>query len=238
MLKKIILFFLIISLAAAFASCREEESVEVEEKKDCWAGQYVMIDEETQEFKILTVAPETETLDDVVLKFKSVRSDDEFTALLKTSSKKYGVCNAGDRSLKFNLKSSSTVIAVDDMWTNHETKRNENWSGKYVLLDEGEVFEKFGDKAWNGEYICEESGLSAGIYAIKESLVLLTYTDSLNGEKVNLKCNINPDDNREAVYEDESRRLTLSLKRSNRTIDITDAAADKEAPVISGRYTR
>lgn len=239
MLKRLISLIMIISLAAVFASCKEEEAV-TEEEKECWAGQYVMVNEETEEFKILTVAAETETENDVVLTFKSVRSDDEFKGVLKTQSKKYAVCNAGDRCLKFNLKSTATVITVDDIWTSPETTRNENWTGKYVLIDDYTRPADFGDSSWNGEYTCAESGLDMSVYAIKEGVVLLTYTvPGLEpAEKINLKCHIDSENKREAVYTDESRNVLIKLVRSNKTIEITDTQPDGAVAVISGRYTR
>ena len=239
MQKKIVSLFMIILMMVSFTSCKKNDKDLLEEKKECWAGQYIMINEETEEFKILTVAPETETEDEVVLSFKSVRDgNDEFTGLLKTKSKKYAVCNAGDRCLKFNLKSNATVIAVDDIWTNPEVLRNENWSGKYVLLEEGMEIEAFGDSSWNGRYTCKDTGLTVEAYAIKEGLVLLTYKDDLSGEKLNFKCYVSSQSNREALYEDEEgRSIHLKLMRSNKTIVITDTKTDETIPLISGRYT-
>ena len=236
MQKKIVSLFMIALILLSFTSCKDDDIDIVEEKKECWAGQYVMVNEETEEFKIITVAPETETEDDVVLTFKSVRDDDEFTGLLKTKSKKYAVCNAGDRCLKFNLKSNATVITVDDIWTNHETERNENWSGKYILLEDTAVPESFGDSSWNGRYTCKDNGLTIDAYAIKEGLVLLTYKDLVSGEKLNFKCYVTEESKREALYEDESRSISIKLMRSNKSIVITDTPADETLPAISGRY--
>ena len=237
MQKKIVSLFIIIMMMLSFNSCKNNDNDMLEEKKECWAGTYVMLNEETEEFKILTVEAETETEDDVVLSFESVRDDDDFKALLKTKSKKYAVCNAGDRCLKFNLKSNATVITVDDIWTNPDVLRNENWSGKYVLLEEGMEIEDFGDSSWNGRYTCKDNGLTVETYAIKEGLVLLTYKDMTSGEKLNFKCYVSAKSKREALYEDEEgRSIHLKLVRSNKTIVITDTLSDETIPPISGRY--
>lgn len=238
MLKKTSLLFAAVCFAIFFSSCGAEEEVS-EEEKDNWAGRYVMVNEDTEEFKVLNVVSETET--EVVMSFESVRSSNEFTGTFKSSSGKYAVCNAGDRCLKFNLKSGNTVIAVDDIWINSDKKRNENWSGKYVMLEDGEEPEKYGDKSWNGEYASDENGLDMSVYAIKENTVLLTYTDaeSPENEKVNLKCTVSDENPKEAVYEDGGRKVTVTLKKSNAAIEIEDLSEDDESGNgIGGKYIK
>lgn len=233
MLKKLLTLFIIISMISTFSGCSKNASNNSEEEVPPWVGTYVMVNDETQEFKILTV--NTATIDDVVYEFESVRAKDEFTGILKTKSKKYAVCNAGDRCLKFDLKSSATFIAVDDIWTSNEN-RNENWSGKYKKLDETEKPESFGDEFWNGKYTCEENSLSVEVYAIKTDVVLLSYIDPESGEKINLQCNISDNDTKNAKYEDEFLTIELEVVKNNRTIVITETQASEEESLISGRY--
>lgn len=129
MLKKIISAAMVLFTALALCACKDDEpAAQIEEK--IWVGTYVYTNDETGEFKVLSVTDEDET--GVSMTFESVRSSDEFTAPFKSSSGKYAVLNAGDRCLKFSLQSSNTVVRVDDMWTS-DTRRNENWCGKYVM---------------------------------------------------------------------------------------------------------
>jgi len=233
MLKKLVTLFIIISIIATCCGCGKNSSNAQGEEVPPWVGTYVMVNDETGEFKVLTV--NTATVDDVVYEFKSVRAEDEFTGILKTKSKKYAVCNAGDRCLKFDLKSSSTVIAVDDIWTSKED-RNENWSGKYEKLEENEKPKSFGDVFWNGKYTCEKNSLSVEVYAIKTDMVLLSYTDPENDEKINLQCNISDKNEKNAKYEDEFRTIELEVAKNNKTIIITETLADEEESEMSGRY--
>lgn len=232
MFKKFIALIIIISIVSAFCACSKSASNVLEEVPP-WIGTYVMENEETEEFKILTV--NTATADDVVYEFKSVRSKDEFTGVLKTKSKKYAVCNAGDRCLKFDLKSSSTYIAVDDIWTS-ENVRNENWSGKYRRLEEGEELNEFGDSSWNGKYTCPDNNLTIEVYGIKEDLVLLSYQDPETGETLDFKCKISSESKRVAEYQDGLRTMKLELMRSNKSVVITETMIVDTLPNISGRY--
>ena len=236
MLKRICSAFLLAGIIVIFAGCGEsEETVEIEEKP--WLGQYVMTDELTGEFKIVTVTEETDK--NVVLSFKSVRSEDEFVAVFKSSSGKYAVCNAGDRCVKFNLKSHNTSISVDDIWINKDVKRNENWTGKYEKPQEEEVVPDFGDSSWNGRYANEETGLEISVYAIKEDSVLLTYRDESSEEAVNsnLVLLINDEQNK-CEYSLEGREVTLTLIKANKELEISDTSEDKNesGTNISGKY--
>lgn len=240
-MKKIISVFLITLLSLSFVSCSKKEEVPEEEVKDTWAGQYIMVDEETSEFKVLTVKKEDETEDVVYISLRSVRDEDTFKTLLKTESKKYAVSNPGDRCLKFNLKSTATVVAVDDIWTNKEKKRKENWSGTYKLIDDSTQPANYGDPSWNGEYVSLENGINMSVYAIREGVVLLSYnTLDLGGNTVknHIKCEISGPSRREAIYTDETgRSVKVKLVKKNKTVDIIDEN-NATGPVISGRYER
>lgn len=235
MLKKVFLIICAVTFSAALCGCAQEEEI-IEENEKLWMGQYVMTDEDTGEFKILTVTRESDA--DVSLTLESVRSSDEFTAPFRSSSGKYAVLNAGDRCLKFNLKSGNTVITVDDMWTNSEAVRNENWSGRYVMLEEGEAPEDFGDTSWNGEYVCSETGLEMSIYCIKKDTVLLTYKEPESDEKsiVKVVCSVEQESGREAVFADEFREIKAEIVAAGREINISDMSEPSENINISGRY--
>lgn len=219
MQKKIGVFAIVVIMAFFAVSCGQDEQVQTD---DNWLGKYVMLNEETEEIKILTVDSETE--EGVTLRFESVRSKDEFSGTFKSSSGKYAVCNTGERCLKFSLKSSDTVISVDDIWTDSEHSRNENWSGKYVVLEEGEIVGSFGNSDWNGRYVNGDTGIELGIYGIRPNLVLVTYTvpDSESGEKVNIKCRSTDDEPYVAKSYETERRVELKLHKKAAVIDISD----------------
>ena len=235
MLKKLYILIRIIFTLSVFGGCSDDSANNAEEIPP-WIGQYVMINEETEEFKVLTIEEASE--EEVVFSFESARGKDEFTGILKTKSKKYAVCNAGDRCLKFDLKSSSTVVAVDDIWTNTEAVRNENWTGKYRRLEEFEEIEEFGDSSWNGRYTCAENEITIEVCGIKEGLVLLSYREPKSGEKLEYKCSITNDSERKAVCWGDNRKLEIKLVRSNKTIVIEDKFVDETLTELSGRYTR
>lgn len=233
MLKKIISAAMVLFTALALCACKDDKpAAQIEEK--IWVGTYVYTNDETGEFKVLSVTDEDET--GVSMTFESVRSSDEFTAPFKSSSGKYAVLNAGDRCLKFSLQSSNTVVRVDDMWTS-DTRRNENWSGKYVMLKEGETVDKFGDKNWNGEYVCADTGVEIGVWAVREGVVLITYKDPADEKDptVNIRCFRSESNKDEAISIISGRTVKATLKKANSKIEITDDAADGSLN-ISGVY--
>ncbi len=231
MQKKLIAVLSALVLAFTCAACSDDKQP-TEEIQEPWKGVYYMINEETAEFKVLTVTSQDEN--GVSMQFESVRSSDEFTAPFKSTSGKYAVLNAGDRCLKFSLKSPNSSIRVDDMWTNEETKRNENWSGKYEVLEDMPEL-SFGDKKWNGEYVQEQSGLEISVYSVRENIVLVTYKDPAVDEGVvNIRCNLSYNNEKEAVFTDFMRTVKIALVKSNYEIEISDDGT--EGINISGKY--
>lgn len=220
MLKKLGAFVLAISISVSFSGCKSEAET-VEANQQPWIGSYMQLDEETGEIKTATVVSENETT--VTVSFKSVRSQDEFSAEFKSQSSRYAVYNSDSRCIKFNLKSGNSVIAVDDIWINKDAKRNENWTGKYELIEDNETAFEYGDKKWNGEYTNPDTGINVSVYAITDTTVLLSYvTDGKNGkEKINIVCDIDGDSN--CSYDKKGRTINVFLKKQNKEIEITDS---------------
>lgn len=222
-----------------FTACKKDAD-ENETAEQIWLGDYMFVDEETGEIKTATVVSEDES--SVLIKFQSVRSNDEFCPEFKSSSGKYAIYNSEDRCIKFNLKSGNTVIAVDDIRINKDVKRNENWSGKYKLAEEEMPSVKYGDDKWNGEYKNSENDFEISVYAITESTILINYIyDSEKGkEKANVVCNLQDDTN--CGYYDDNREISVSLKKGDKEIEITDLYKNKQEEEksinLSGTYTK
>lgn len=189
-----------------------------------WDGTFRWLDEETEEFKVVEVASKDE--ENISFKFKSVRTSAQFDAPLKSDSRRYAVVNLGSKTVKITLSADTQTITVDDMWTDADLSRDENWTGKYQRLLEGETVAPFGDTSWNGEYYCEANGQSISVYGIKEGFVLLSYEGELDGEKTvfNFRC-LEPEA-KKAVFTEGERLIILELISKNKKIKVTDLYMD------------
>ena len=235
MIKKIIALIIIVLTVTGLTSCFKKR-VEVMTTHR-WDGVYVWTDKETEEFKILDVKGVDEK--NICYTLQSSRTTEEFTAPIKSESGRYVVSNLGSKSVKITLSTDAEIVTIDDMWTDKEKKRNENWTGKYYRLGYGEKPESFGNPSWNGEYVCEETGLEISVYGIKEGVVLCSYKTYEEGEEVikNLRC-LEPDSTK-AVFTEDQRLVILELMRKNSKIKVTDLYMDdSENKGISGVYKR
>lgn len=236
MIKKILSLIIILCTLPALVSCSragDDEAVAT----DRWNGIYVWTDEETEEFKVLDV----EGLDDKNIRFtlESVRSTVEFEAPIKSDSGRYVVTNLGQRSVKITLSTDGNTVTIDDMWTDAESSRQENWTGKYQWIGHDETPESFGNPAWNGEYVCKDTGLKISVYGIKEGFVLFSYKVMEEDEEVvyNLRC-LEPEPTK-AVFTQDERLVILDIIKNNGKIKVTDLYMnDSENKGISGVYEK
>ncbi len=235
MTRKAFFLILIVFCSLLLSSCLNKE-VEIMATHR-WNGVYVWQDKETEEFKVLDV----EGIDDknICYTLQSARGTEEFEAPIKSESGRYVVKNLGPKSVKITLSTDAEIVTIDDMWTDKNTRRMENWTGKYYRLPYGETPQNFGNSLWNGEYVCEETGLEISVYGIKEGYVLCTYKTIEDGEEVvkNLKC-LEPDSTK-AVFTEGERLVILELIRENSRIKVTDLYMnDSENKGISGVYKK
>ena len=237
MFKKIILFTIILCTIFTFTSCKDDDK-----KKaliENWNGQYVWQDEETEEFKIVTI--ETIGEKKVSVKCESVRENVSFEGEAKSETGRYIAVNLGNKSLKVTLSPNYSYIEMDDMWTDEDLEnRMENWSGRYIKLTEEDEVPKFGNTSWNGKYICEENGQIVSVYGIKERYVLFTY-DGIDedGEMVENRLECLESDVTRAVYTKDERLVMIDIIRANEKIEITDMYMDDmENTGISGIYKK
>ena len=237
MLRKITLFTMIVCAVFVFSACKGDETKTA--LIENWNGQYVWQDEETEEFKVVTIEVAGEKK--VSIKCESVRESITFEGEAKSETGRYIAVNLGDKSIKVTLSPSYSFVEMDDMWTGDNSEdRIENWSGRYTKLTEEDEIPKFGNPDWNGKYICEENGQIVSVYGIKERYVLFTY-DGLDedGEMVenNLEC-LESDVTR-AVYTKDERLVMIDIIRANERIEITDMYMDDmENTGISGIYKK
>lgn len=237
MFKKIILFTIILCTIFAFTSCKDDD------KKTAlienWNGQYVWQDEETEEFKIVTI--ETIGEKKVSVKCESAKESVSFEGEAKSETGRYIAVNLGNKSLKVTLSSSYSYIEMDDMWTDEDLEsRIENWSGRYTKLTEEDEVPKFGNPSWNGKYICEENGQIVSVYGIKEGYVLFTYNGSDEDGEINEnRLKFLESDATRAVYTKDERLVMVDLIRANEKIEITDMYMDDRENIgMSGIYKK
>lgn len=236
MMKRKALFFIFILFCSVFLSSCFNGDVETVATHR-WDGVYVWQNEETEEFKVLDALG----IDDKNIRYtlESSRGTEEFEAPIKSESGRYVVKNLGPRSVKITLSTDKDVITIDDMWTDKETPRTENWTGKYYKLGYGEKPPKFGNSLWNGEYVCAETGLEITVYGVKEGYVLCSYKTTEDDEEIvkNLRC-LEPDSTK-AVFTEGERLVILELIRKNSRIKVTDLYMnDSENKGISGVYRK
>ena len=236
MIKKLLVYIVILCMMFSFAACKNGND-DASVTANRWDGTYKWLNEETGEFKLVeVVAPDEEK---VSFKFKSARMDTEFSAPLKSDSGRYAVVNLGPKTVKITLSSDGEVVTVDDMWTNPDESRDENWTGKYQRLLYGEEVPEFGNTAWNGEYVCNENGMTVSVYGIEEGFALLSYEVEEFGEKVtyNFRC-LEPEA-KKAVFTEGNRLIILELITKNKKIKITDLYMDDTANMgIRGIYVK
>lgn len=247
MIKKLFALMLICIVPFALLSCSNDETGETV-STDAWQGIYMWADEETEEFKVI----EAVQVDDTTVGFvmESSRITAEFEAQTKSSSGRYLVTNLGQKTVKITLSSDKETITVDDMWTDDIELRDENWTGKYRRVLEGEVIPSFGDKNWNGKYKNEETNLEVSVYGIKDGIALFSYEaveadmeedmeedeDEALEVKHNFKC-LEPEAGK-AVYT-EGERLIILERTSHGDIKVTDLYMnDSENKGISGIYKK
>ncbi len=235
MTRKSVILMLIVFCSVFLSSCFKKE-VEIMATHR-WNGVYVWTDDETEEFKVLDV----EGIDDENIRYtlQSSRGTEEFEAPIKSESGRYVVKNLGPKSVKITLSTDAEIVTIDDMWTDKNSRRMENWTGKYYRLPYGETPPAFGNSLWNGEYVCADTGLEISVYGIKEGYVLCAYKTFEEGEEVikNLKC-LEPDSTK-AVFTEGERLVILELIRKNSRIKVTDLYMnDSENKGISGVYKK
>ena len=235
MIKKLIALMLICLMSFAFFACSDEETGETV-STDAWVGVFMWTDEETEEFKLI----EAVAVDDTTVSFvmESSRITAEFEAQAKSSSGRYLVTNLGQKTIKITLSSDKETITVDDMWTDDIKLRDENWTGKYKRVQEGEIIPAFGDKNWNGVYKSEETNHEVSVYGIKEGSVLFCYKAQEDGNEVkySLKC-LEPESGKAVYTEDE--RLIILERISEGKLKVTDLYMnDSENKGISGVYKK
>lgn len=236
MLKKLLVYILILCMMFSFAACKNDKDDD-NATTNRWDGTYKWLNEETGEFKLVEVVASDE--ENVSFKFKSSRTDAEFSAPLKSDSGRYAVVNLGPKTVKITLSSDGEVVTVDDMWTNANEERDENWTGKYQRLLYGEEVPRFGNTAWNGVYVCNENGMTVSVYGIEEGFALLSYEGEEFGEKVtyNFRC-LEPEA-KKAVFTEGNRLIILELIAKNKKIKITDLYMDDtENMGIRGMYVK
>ena len=235
MIKKISMLFLICLMAFVFMSCSSDDTGETVNTTR-WDGTFMWLNEETEEFKIIEAKAVDETTVGFVL--ESSRITDEFEAGTKSKSGRYLVTNLGSKTVKITLSSDGDTITVDDMWTDDINLRDENWTGKYRRVLEGETIPEFGDKSWNGKYINNATGLEVSVYGIKDGFALFSYKAEVEGEEViySLRC-LEPEAGK-AVYT-EGERLIILERMTRGRIKVTDLYMnDSENKGISGVYKK
>lgn len=229
----LICFVLIMTLV----SCNsKEENQQI--LTDKWNGDYVWENSRTEEFKILRIQSIDEKKVNVTC--ESARDTEIYEASIKSQQGRYIAVNLGSRSVKLVLSPQYQYVLIDDMWTGENPEsRDENWSGKYRRLEEGEELPPFGNPDWNGKYICEETGTTVSVYGIKERYVLFSYITEEDGEKVENSLTCLESDPTRAVYTKDERLVMLDILKANEKIQITDMYMnDRENTGISGVYKK
>lgn len=249
MIKKFLAITMVLSLCMGIASCSDDDSDE-SINTDRWNGTYMWLNEETEEFKLVEAIGVDE--DSVSFALESSRISEEFEAHIKSKSGRYLVENLGQKTVKITLAANGEFIVIDDMWTDDIALRTENWTGKYYKVTEDTEIPEFGDKAWNGVYVLEETGLEVSVYGIKEGHALFSYTacetfseedkddnkDMEECEEIvyNFRC-LEPEPGK-AVYT-EGERLIILERLSRGKLKVTDLYMnDSENKGISGVYTK
>ncbi len=234
-LKRILSVFLVLASLVVLGSCSsggDEGTVNTER----WTGKYMWLNEETEEFKLLDAVGIDEQTVSFIL--ESSRISEEFQARTKSASGRYLVENLGSKTVKVTLSSDGDMIVVDDMWTDDISLRQENWTGKYYRIQEGDEVPKFGDKAWNGKYICDALGQEVSVYGIREGYALFTYNGQEDGEEVIYSLRCLEAEKGKAVFT-EGQRLIILERMTRGRLKVTDLYMnDSENKGISGIYTK
>ncbi len=256
MFKKALSLVLILSMMIILVSCSgDDEDIFA---TDQWNGTYVWSDEETEEFKVVEIKGIDE--ESISFSLRSARTTESFEADAKSDSGRYVVTNLGPKTVKITLSSNGEIVNIDDMWTDDISLRTENWTGKYQRILSGTVPDKFGNSAWNGKYVNEETGLEISATGIKEGLVLVTYKAAPDAQKLAELMELEESDDSEdisqtdivdynfkcleaekakAVYTKDERLIIFELTSKNSKIKVTDIYMnDTENKGISGVYKR
>ena len=234
MIKRIACVFLCLCAAVSFCACSKDDKETI--STDKWNGTYMWVDEETEEFKVV----EAIGIDEETVSFclESSRITEEFEAHIKSASGRYLAENLGARTVKVTLSADLDTVAIDDMWTDDASTREENWSGKYKKVALGEQIPAFGDKLWNGIYTCEETGLTVSLYGIKEGFALFSYTKAEGEEELTYTYRLLEPEKGKAVYT-EGERLIMVERISKSRIKVIDLyMQDSENKGISGIYKK
>jgi hypothetical protein len=223
---------LCIGLCLFGCSGKDNEAVST----DKWNGTYMWLDEETDEFKLLEAVGVDEQT--VAFVLESSRTAEEFEAHTKSNSGRYLVENLGSKTVKVTLSADFETVVVDDMWTDNNAKRKENWTGKYHRITEDMEIPSFGDKSWNGTYLLEDTNLTVSVYGIREGYALFSYMGEDAGEEVEYNLRLLEPERGKAVYTEGERLIILELLTKGR-LKVTDLYMnDSSNKGISGIYKK